>query len=96
MVFKSISGTLDKKKKDILQAGEKNSDVSIIFNKFLNEYFYDYKNLFEWEASYNPRDGKVIINTSSKLVAGELSLRIKELAKLLKEANLKITQIIIV
>lgn len=86
---------MDKKKKSLIEEGEKSSDVSLVFDKFLNENFAEYKNLFKWEASYNPRDGKVIINTGSKLIAGELSLKIKELAQRLKEANLRVTQIII-
>lgn len=94
-MFKSIGGALDKKKKNLIQTGEKSADIRLIFDKFLNEYFSDYKNLFEWEASYNPKDGKVVINTGSKLIAGELSLKIKELSQLMKEANLKVTQIII-
>ncbi|MEK7121520.1 MAG: hypothetical protein AAB857_02315 [Patescibacteria group bacterium] len=95
-MFRSISGVLDKKKKDLIQAGGQNSDISVVFDKFLNEYFAEYKSLFKWEASYSPKDGKVIINTGSKLIAGELCLKIKELSQILKETNLKVTQIIIV
>lgn len=94
-MFRSIGGTLDRKKKNLIKAGENSSDINVIFDKFLSKYFVDYKNLFEWEASYNPRDGKVVINTGSKLIAGELSLKIKELAELFREAKLKVTQIII-
>ncbi len=94
-MFRSIRGTLDNKKNNLIKSGEKSSDISRVFNEFLNKNFADYKNLFKWEASYNPKDGKVIINTSSKLVAGEISLKVKELSRLLKEANLKVTQIII-
>ncbi|MDO8658818.1 MAG: hypothetical protein Q7K55_08805 [Candidatus Levybacteria bacterium] len=94
-MFRSIGSTLDKKKNNIIKAGEKSSNISVVFNKFLNEYFADYKDLFKWEASYNPKDEKVIINTGSKLIAGELSLKIKELSQLLKESNLRVTQIII-
>ncbi len=95
MTFRSIGGALDRKQKYLVQTGEKNSDINLIFDRFLDEYFADYKNLFKWEASYNPKDGKVFINTGSKLIAGELSLRIKELTRLLKEENLNVTQIII-
>lgn len=95
-MFRGIKGTLDKKKKDLITAGGKISDISLVFDKFLNEYFAEYKDLFKWEASYNPKDGKVIINTGSKLIAGELSLKIKELSHLLKKANLRVTQIVIV
>ena len=95
-MFRSIGNTLDRKKKSSTGTGEKNSDTKLIFSKFLDEYFTEYKNLFKWEVSYNPKDGKVIIDTGSKLIAGELSLRIKELSKLFKEANLRVTQIIIV
>ena len=94
-MFRSIGGTLDKKKKNLIQAGEKSADVSLVFEEFLNRHFAEYKSLFKWEASYSPKDGKVIINTGSKLIAGELSLKIKELSQLLKEANLRVTQIII-
>lgn len=94
-MFRSIGGTLDKKKKNLIQGVEKSSDISVVFDKFLNEYFAEYKDLFKWEASYSPKDGKVIINTGSKLIAGELSLKIKEFSQLLKEANLKVTQIVI-
>lgn len=95
-MFRSISGTLDKKKKDLVQAGEKRSDISVVFDKFLNEYFAEYKDLFKWEASYSPKDGKVVIITGSKLIAGELSLKVKEFSRFLKEAKLRVTQIIIV
>lgn len=94
-MFRSIGGALDKRKKNFIQAGEKSSDISMIFDKFLKEYFAEYKDLFQWEASYSPKDSKVIINTGSKLIAGELSLKIKELSRLLKEAKLKVTQIVI-
>lgn len=94
-MFRSISGTLDKKKKDLIQGRKKNSGISVVFDKFLNEHFVEDKGLFRWEASYNPKDGKVIINVGSKLIAGELSLKIKELSRLLKEANLRVTQIVI-
>lgn len=94
-MFHSISSTLDKKKKDLIKSGGKNSDVSLVFDKFLDKYFADYKNLFKWEASYNLKEGKIIINTGSKLIAGELSLKIKELSLFLREANLKVTQIVI-
>ena len=94
-MFRSIGGTLDKKKKNLIQAGEKSADVNLVFDEFLNRHFAEYKGLFKWEASYSPKDGKVIINTGSKLIAGELSLKIKELSQLLKEANLRVTQIII-
>lgn len=95
-MFRSIGGTLDKKKKDFIQVGVKKSDVSVVFDKFLSEYFADYKDLFKWEVSYNPKDGKVVISTGSKLIAGELSLKIKELSQLLKESKLRVTQIVIV
>ena len=95
-MFRSIGGTLDKKKKYLIRTEEKNSDISVVFDKFLNEYFAEYKDLFKWEASYSPKDGKVVINTGSKLIAGELSLKIKELSGLLKEANLRVAQIVIV
>lgn len=94
-MFRSIGETLEKKKTNLTRASKKNSDISFVFNKFLDEYFSEYKDLFKWEASYNPKDGKVFINTGSKLIAGELTLKIKELSQLLKEANLKITQIVI-
>ena len=94
-MFKPIGGVLDKKKNSLLKAEEKTSDIERVFNKFLNKYFSGYKGLFEWEASYNPKDGKVVINTSSKVVAGELSLKIKELGQILREDNLKVTQIVI-
>ncbi len=94
-MFRSIGGALDKKKKDLIRTGEKSSDISVVFGKFLDEYFTDYKDLFQWQAFYSPKDGKVIINTGSKLIAGELSLKVKELSRLLKEANLKVTQIVI-
>lgn len=95
-MFRSIGGTIDRKKNNLIKAGEKSSDISLVFDKFLDKYFGEYKDLFQWEASYSPRDGKVIINTGSKLIAGELSLKIKEFSQLLKEANLKVTQIVIV
>jgi len=95
-MFRSIGGTLEKKKKNLIQAGVKSADISLVFDKFLKEYFSDYDNLFKWDASYNPKDGKIVINVGSKLIAGELSLKIKELSRLLKEANLKVTQIVIV
>ena len=95
-MFRSIGGTLDKKKKDLIRTEGKSSNISVVFDKFLSEYFADYKDLFKWEISYIPKDYKVFINTGSKLIAGELSLKIKELSQLLKEANLRVTQIIIV
>lgn len=95
-MFRSIGGTLEKKKKNLIKTGEKSSDISRVFDKFLDKHFVEYKNLFKWEASYNPNDGKVVINVGSKLIAGELCLKIKELSQLLKEAKLKVTQIIIV
>lgn len=94
-MFRSIGDTLSKKKKSLIKDREKNKDISLVFDKFLSKYFTEYKDLFKWEAYYDPRDGKVIINIGSKLIAGELSVRIKELARLLKESNLKVTQIII-
>lgn len=94
-MFYSIGGTLEKKKNNLIKTGEKSSDIGLIFDKFLNEYFAEYKNLFKWEAFYNPKDGKVVINTGSKLIAGELSLKIKELSRLLKESDLKVTRIVI-
>ena len=95
-MFRSIRGVLDKKKSNFIKTGEKNSDINRVFSKFLNEYFIGYGDLFKWEISYNSEDGKVVINTGSKLIAGELSLRIKEFSRLLKDSNLKITQIVIV
>lgn len=94
-MFRSIGRTLDKKKESFTQRQDKNSDAVLIFNEFLNKYFAEYKDLFEWEASYNPKDGKVAIKTGSKLIAGELSLRIKELAQLFQRAGLRVTQIVI-
>lgn len=95
-MFRSIGNTLDKKNKHFIRTGEEDSNINLIFDKFLEEHFFDYKNLFKWEASYSSKDGKVIINTGSKLIAGELSLKIKELSQILKGAKLKVTQIIIV
>jgi len=95
-MFRSIGGMLDKKSNNFIKAGENSSDISLIFDKFLSRYFAEYKNLFEWKASYDPRNGKVVISVGSKLVAGELSLKIKELSQLFKEANLKVTQVVIV
>lgn len=95
-MFRSIGGTLDKKKNNLIKTREKSSDISLVFDKFLDKYFAEYKDLFKWEASYNSKDEKVVINTGSKLIASELSLKIKELSQLLKESNLKVTQIIIV
>lgn len=95
-MFRSIGDTLDKKRDNLVKTREKGSDINRIFNKFLNIYFTEYKELFKWEASYNPENGKVIINTGSKLIASELSLKIKELSQLLKEEDLRVIQIIIV
>jgi hypothetical protein len=95
-MFRSIGGTLEKKRNNLIKTGAKSSDISLMFDKFLNDYFFEYKDLFNWEASYSPKDGKVIISTGSKLIAGELSLKIKEFSRILKEANLKVTQIIII
>ncbi len=94
-MFRSIGGTLEKKKSNLIKAVEKSSDISLIFDRFLNENFAEYKGLFKWEASFNPKNGRVVINTGSRLIAGELSLKIKELSQLIKEANLKVAQIII-
>ncbi len=94
-MFQSIGRTLDKKKKNLIKIGEKSSVISVIFDKFLNENFVEYKNLIKWEASYDPKDSKIVIHIGSKLIAGELSLKIKELSRLFKEANIKVTQIII-
>lgn len=94
-MFRSIGGTLERKKDNLIKTVKKNYDISQIFNKFLNEYFADDKNLFKWEASYDSSKGRVVISTGSKLIAGELSLKIKELSQLLKKENLKVTQIII-
>ncbi len=95
-MFRSIGGTLDKKKNDFIQAGEKSSDIEVVFSRFLDEYFAEYKNMFKWEASYSPKNGKVVVNTGSKLIAGELVLKIKELSQLFRKAKLKVIQIIIV
>lgn len=95
-MFRSIGSTVDKKRNDFIKDGEKSSDIIQIFTKFLDEYFAEYKDLFKWQAFYDPKDGKVTINTGSKLIAGELSLKIKELSRLLKEANLRVVQIVIV
>lgn len=94
-MFHSIGGTVEKKKNDLIKVVKKSSDISQVFDKFLDENFADYKNLFKWEASYDSQNGRVIINTGSKLIAGELCLKIKELSQLLKKANMKVTQIII-
>lgn len=94
-MFRSIGGVLNKKKNKLIKAEEKISDIRRVFDRFLKEQFADYGDLFKWDASYNPKDGKVLINTGSKLIAGEISLKIKELSRLLKEENLKVTQIII-
>jgi len=94
-MFRSIGGVVNKKKSSLIKEGEKTHDVNFVFNKFLNEYFVDYKDLFKWEASYDSKNGKLTINTGSKLIAGELSLKIKELSRLLREENLRVTQIII-
>ena len=95
-MFRSIGGTVDKKKKSLIKNEEKSFSVNLVFEEFLNRYFSDYKGLFKWEASYNSKDGRIVINTGSKLIAGELILKVKELSRLLKEANLRVTQIIIV
>jgi len=87
---------LSKKKNSLIKNGEKNSDVNSVFEKFLNKHFNEYRDLFQWKASYDPKNGKVIINTGSKLIAGELSLKIKELSRFFREVNLRVTQIIIV
>lgn len=94
-MFRSIGGTLDKKKSNLIKAVKKSSDIGHVFDRFLNENFVEYKDLFKWEASYNSKNGRVVINTDSRLMAGELSLKIKELSRLLREANLKVTQIVI-
>lgn len=94
-MFHSIGGTVEKKKNDFIKVVKKSSDINQVFDKFLDENFADYKNLFKWEASYDSQNGRVIINTGSKLIAGELCLKIKELSQLLKKANMKVTQIII-
>lgn len=86
---------MERKKDNLIRAVDKNSDISQIFDKFLNENFADYKNLFKWETSYDSSKGRVVISTGSKLIAGELCLKIKELSQLLKKTNLKVTQIII-
>jgi len=95
-MFKSIGGTLDSKKRNLIKTEEKKSDVSLVFSKFLDEYFSEYKDLFKWDASYNPQNGRVTIKVGSKLIAGELSLKVKELSHFLRKSNLRITQIIIV
>ena len=50
-MFRSIGNTLDRKKKSFTGTGEKNSDIKLIFSKFLDEYFTEYKNVVKWEAS---------------------------------------------
>ncbi len=94
-MFRSIGGTLDKKKKGLIRTAEKNSDIDRVFIKFLDSFFAEYKKMFNWAISYDSENGRVVINTGSKLVAGELSMKIKELAKLLREEKLRVTQIVI-
>ena len=94
-MFRSIGGVINKKKSSLIKEGEKNHDINFVFDKFLSQYFSEYKELFKWEASYDSKNSKVIINTGSKLIAGELSLKIKELSRLLREANLRVIQIVI-
>lgn len=95
-MFRPIGEVLDKKKRNLIKAGGKNSDVRQVFDVFLDKYFAEDRNLFKWETSYYSKDGKVVINIGSKLIAGEISLRIKEFSRLLKEANIKVSQIVIV
>ena len=94
-MFRPIASTLDKKKKDLIKKGERNADIDRVFIKFLDRFFAEYKKMFNWAISYDSENGRVVINTGSKLVAGELSMKIKELAKLLKEEKLRVTQIVI-
>ncbi|MEK7076473.1 MAG: hypothetical protein AAB941_02335 [Patescibacteria group bacterium] len=95
-MFRSIGGALDKKKEKLIKAGEKSFEISQVFNEFLDKYFAEYKGLFKCEVSFDLKNGKVTINTGSKLVAGEIVLKTKELAQLLREARIKVTQIVIV
>ena len=95
MTFHSINRAVDKKKEGIIKSEEQSSKIRLVFDKFLDQKFLEYRDLFKGSVSYSPKDGKVVIDTGSKVIASELSLKAKELSRLFKEENILVTQVVI-
>lgn len=94
-MFRSLGGTLEKRKRQLIKTDTKSNNITDVFNQFLEENFREYKDFFKWGVEYNPNDGRVIIKTESKVIANEISLKMEQLARLFKERNIKVSKIII-
>jgi len=94
-MFRSIDKILKNKKYNLIEIKETNYKINFLFKDFLNKYFQKDNNNFKWNLIYNFKYNEVIINTSSKTIANELSLNIRGFKNLLTKEGLIIKRVII-
>ena len=94
-MFKSVNSLITKKYSKLLKIKNKSFDIEKSFKRFLNDQFGQIARKISYSLVYNDKNGSLIIKTESKIFANELSLRMNELVKTIKTADIKLRRIVI-
>lgn len=89
-------GNYFERRKRLIQKTE-NADIKInrIFKMFLDNQFGNLSQKIPFRIRYNPRDNNIIIETGSKAVANELTLRLVALSDYFRRGSIKLSRILI-
>ena len=94
-MFRSVNSLLSKKYNKFLRANNKISIIEKSFKDFLDNQFGAISQKIVYNLVYEGSKDSLIIKTESKVVANELSLRINELVRVFKEADIRLSRITI-
>lgn len=94
-MFRSISSSFEKKKKNINSIVEKDKGIKQSLRDFLQKEFGDDLKGFSLSLSFDPKENSLSIKADNKIIANELSLKLAELNSYLNRRGIKLSRIII-
>ena len=89
-MFTRIEKKLSQRLNSIQQEKNNQDKINNTIQSFLSSYGYPQTNI-----GYDSLENKITIETSSKVFANEIVLRLGDIAKILKKEGIKVSKIII-
>jgi len=94
-MLKNIGNLFDNKKLAINRSQDQTDQIKEKLHLFLTNKFGESLKGLSLVINYNSRDKTLIINSDSKVIANELTLKLSELIGFLKENKINLSHILI-
>ena len=94
-MFKDLGNLFDIKNRNIKFSKNKNLEVREIFNDFLNKYYGNNLDKFNFIIEYNYLDKTLNIKTENKTIANELSFNLGNINIFFKTKGVQLNKILI-